>query len=150
MATVPDRVTVLFGASVWLSVAVSHTDPAPSLLFVAPAGIVSTLLVLREKSLAVAPVPAVAATVMVVTAPEAAPRPACTRVLVFSAIVVLTAVSVTAGASSSSVIVPVPLAVAMVSPDGSASARTTVSLLSCVSSPVTDTVTVLLVSPAAK
>ena len=147
MATVPDRVTVLFGASVSSSTALSTTEEVgPEVLLVLPAAIVSTLLALREKSLAVVPVPAAADTVIVVSSPEAAPSVAFTTVAVFSASVVLSAMSVTAGASSSSSIVPVPVPMTLPT---APSATTTVSSLSCALSPVTVTVTVLLVSPAA-
>ena len=58
--------------------------------------------------------------------------------------------SVTVGAASSSVIVPVPDAVPIVAFTAPLSDTTTVSSGSSVVSPVTDTVIVLLVSPAAK
>ena len=58
--------------------------------------------------------------------------------------------SVTVGAASSSVIVPVPVPLPIVAPEALPSVTTTVSSGSSVLSPVTDTVMLLLVSPAAK
>ena len=58
--------------------------------------------------------------------------------------------SVTVGAASSSVIVPVPVPLPIVAPEALPSVTTTVSFGSSVVSPVTDTVIVSLVSPAAK
>ena len=68
----------------------------------------------------------------------------------FSGIESSATASVTVGAASSSVIVPVPEAVPTVAPAALPSVTTTVSSGSSVVSPVTDTVIVLLVSPAAK
>ena len=155
---VPDTVTSLSPSDVMLSTAVTVTVPV---LAVEPAANVSVVAELRVKSSAAAFVPAAASTSTVICSAEAwlsvavtvdtlvagSPDPAW----LFSSIIDGVSTSVTVGASSSSVIVPVPLAAvadrtALV---GLPSAMITVSFGSSVSSPVTDTVKVSLVLPAA-
>ena len=146
----PDTVTLLSASSVELSTAVTVTEPV---LLVLPAAMVSVVLLLSEKSPAAVFAPGAADTVMVVDADEGRSRLAVTvaeLVAPLSAIDVRDSASVTVGAASSSLIVPVPVpAVAdTVAFVGLLRVTTTVSFGSSVVSPRTDTVTVLLVSPA--
>ena len=152
LVAVPDTVTLLSGSSRVLSTAVIVTVP---LLLVLPATMVSVGLALRLKSPFAVFAPAAAATVMVVAADDARSSVAVTvaeLVAPLSAIEVRDSARVTVGASSSSVIVPVPVPAVLdtVAFVGLLRATTTVSFGSSVVSPRTDTVTVLLVSPAAK
>ena len=115
---------------------------------------VSVLLLLSEKSPAAVFAPGAAETVTVVCWLDARSRLAVTvaeLVAPLSAIELRDSARVTVGAASSSLIVPVPVpAVAdTVAFVGLLRATTTVSFGSSVVSPRTDTVTVLLVSPAA-
>ena len=145
----PDTVTLLFAATCVLSTAVTVTTPV---LLVEPAAIVSVRLLLSEKSPLTAFVLAVADTVTVVAALDAWLKRAVTAVefvVPLSAIALRDSASVTVGAASSSVIVPVPDAVEMLVFVGLLRVTTTVSFGSSVVSPRTDTVTALLVSPAA-
>ena len=147
----PDTVTLLLASSRVLSTAVTVTVP---LLLVLPAAMVSVVLLLSAKSVSAVAAPAAAATVMVVAADDARSRLAVTvaeLVAPLSAIELRDSARVTVGASSSSVIVPVPVPAVLdtVALVGLLSATTTVSFGSSVVSPVTETVTVLLVSPAA-
>ena len=151
LVAVPDTVTLLSASSRVLSTAVTVTVP---LLLVAPAVIVSVGLALSVKSVAAVAAPAAATTVTVVSSDDARSRLAVTvaeLVAPLSAIEVRDSARVTVGASSSSVIVPVPVPAVLdtVAFVGLLRATTTVSFGSSVVSPVTDTVTVLLVSPAA-
>ena len=149
LAAEPDTVTLLVGWSVALSTAVIVTVPV---LEVAPAAIRSSVFELSRKSEAAVFVPAAADTVTTVSRPVTRSSAAVTVLPSRppSAMESGDSESVTVAASSSSVIVPEADAVEIVAFTGSLSSRTTVSFVSSVSSPVTETVTVLLVSPAAK
>ena len=149
-AAAPETVTLLSGSSALLSEAVIVTVPV---LLVAPAAMVSVLFALREKSDASVSVPAVAETVIVVSALDGRFREAVTVVELVAPLSAMEGrdrARVTVGFASSSVIVPVPVAVPMVALVALLNSTATVSFGSFVVSPVTETVMVSLVSPAPK
>ena len=149
-AAAPDTVTLRFGSSVSSSTAVIVTVPV---LLVAPAAMVSVFSALREKSAASAPEPGAAETVISVSALDGRSSEAVTVVefvAPLSGILGRDSARVTVGFASSSVMVPVPVAVPMVAFTAPLNSTATVSFGSSVVSPVSETVIVLLVSPAAK
>ena len=149
LPTLPDTVTDLSNSASALSTAAIVTVP---LLVIAPAAMVSFLFVLRVKSPASALVPAAAETVTVVAAPTARDNVAVTVAVLpvpFSSMVEGVSVSVEVAEKSSSRIVPVPVDGPSTALTGSARTTSTVSFGSSVPSPVTETLTLPLVSPAA-
>ena len=146
---VPDTLTVLFTASTSLSFAVTVTVPV---LEVAPAAIVSVVFDESAKSPGTAGETAAAVTVTVTASPDA-PDSAAVTVLEppSSEIDEGESARLTVGVSSSSVIVPVAVAVPIPAPPvAPLSVSVSVSFGSSIASPVTFTVTVFEVSPAAK